>query len=128
MPLVCLAQEPNWVGGSLRNTEAMMSLMEQRLSMKFTDSSISAGREKMVFNDAAGKFVVRVDLVKDTVEQVIIEAPTAQLNEFVLWFEKEFLEFAQSKNDQGIVFTESVVVVRPLNTLRSSFYISRNRN
>lgn len=106
----------------------MMGLIEQRLSVKFTDSSISPNRERMVFNDSSGRFVVKVELIKDVVQTVNIEAPTYQINEFVLWFEKEFLEYAISKNHNGIVFPKSVVVVRPLNSQKSYFFISAHKN
>ncbi len=128
LPIATFAQPPEWVGGPLKNTLAMMGLIEQRLSVKFTDSSISPNRERMIFNDSSGRFVVSVELEKDVVQTVNIEAPTYQINEFVLWFEREFLEYAISKNDKGIVFPESVVVVRPLNNQKSYFYISTHKN
>ena len=124
LPFAAFAQPPEWVGGPLKNTQAMMGLIEQRLSIKFTDSSISPNREKMVFNDSSGRFVVRVELVNQVVQNVNIEAPTYKLNNFVLWFEKEFLEYATSKSENGIVFPASVVVVKPLNNLNSCMYIS----
>lgn len=127
LPFAVFAQPPEWVGGPLKNTKAMMGLIEQRLSVKFTDSSISPNRERMIFNDSSGRFVVSVKLAKDVVQTVNIEAPTYQINEFVLWFEKEFLEYAISKNEKGIVFPESVVVVRPLNSQKSYFYISTQK-
>ena len=128
IPFASFAQPPEWVGGPLKNTVAMMGLIEQRLSVKFTDSSISPNREKMIFNDSSGRFVVTVELAKDVVQTVNIEAPTYQVNEFVLWFEREFLEYAISKNENGIVFPGSVYVVRPLDTQRSYFYISTHKN
>ena len=128
LPFAGFAQPPEWVGGPLKNTQAMMGLIEQRLSVKFTDSSISPNRERMVFNDSSGRFVVKVELIKDVVQNVNIEASTYQINEFVLWFKKEFLEYAISKNENGIVFLESVVVVRPLNSQKSYFYISTHKN
>ena len=128
LPIATFAQPPEWVGGPLKNTLAMMGLIEQRLSVKFTDSSISPNRERMIFNDSSGRFVVSVELEKDVVQTVNIEAPTYQINEFVLWFEREFLEYAISKNDKGIVFPESVVVVRPLKNQKSYFYISTHKN
>lgn len=124
IPFAAVAQPPEWVGGPLKNTQAMMSLIEQRLSIKFTDSSISPTRDRMIFNDSSARFVVKVELEKDIVQKVNIEAPNYQINEFVLWFEKEFLEYALSKNEKGIVFPESVVIVKPINNQRSSFYIS----
>ncbi len=36
LPFAAIAQPPEWVGGPLKNTQAMMSLIEQRLSIKFT--------------------------------------------------------------------------------------------
>ena len=128
LPIATFAQPPEWVGGPLKNTLAMMGLIEQRLSVKFTDSSISPNRERMIFNDSSGRFVVSVELEKDVVQTVNIEAPTYQINEFVLWFEREFLEYAISKNDKGIVFPESVVVVRPIKNQKSYFYISTHKN
>ena len=128
LPITTFAQPPEWVGGPLKNTLAMMGLIEQRLSVKFTDSSISPNRERMIFNDSSGRFVVSVELEKDVVQTVNIEAPTYQINEFVLWFEREFLEYAISKNDKGIVFPESVVVVRPIKNQKSYFYISTHKN
>ena len=128
LPIATFAQPPEWVGGPLKNTLAMMGLIEQRLSVKFTDSSISPNRERMIFNDSSGRFVVSVELAKDVVQSVNIEAPTYQINEFVLWFEREFLEYAISKNDKGIVFPESVVVVRPIKNQKSYFYISTHKN
>jgi hypothetical protein len=124
LPFAAFAQPPEWVGGPLKNTLAMMGLIEQRLSIKFTDSSISPNRERMVFNDSSGRFVVKIELEKEVVQKVNIEAPTYQLNNFVLWFEKEFLEYAISKNENGIVFPASVVVVKPLNNQKSYMYIS----
>ena len=122
--MACFAQAPEWVGGPLKNAQALMGLIEQRLSITFTDSSISPTRERMVFNDAAGRFVVRMELARDVVQNINIEAPTYQLNEFAAWFEKEFLEYALSKNEKGILFPESMVVTNPINNLRSYFYIS----
>lgn len=124
LPFTAFAQPPEWVGGPLKNTKAMMGLIEQRLSIKFTDSSISPNRERMVFNDSSGRFVVKVELEKQVVQKINIEAPTYQLNNFVLWFEKEFLEYAISKNEDGIVFPASVVVVKPLTNQKSYMYIS----
>lgn len=128
LPMASFAQAPEWVGGSLKNAEALMGLIEQRLSIKFTDSSISPNRERMVFNDSSGRFVVKVELAKEVVQNINIEAPAYQINEFVIWFEKEFLEYAISKNEKGIMFPESIVVTQPINNLRSYFYISMIKN
>ena len=105
-----------------------MGLIEQRLSIKFTDSSISPNRERMVFNDSSGRFVVKVELAKEVVQNINIEAPAYQINEFVIWFEKEFLEYAISKNEKGIKFPESIVITQPINNLRSYFSISMIKN
>ncbi|MCY7421527.1 MAG: hypothetical protein LH478_07270 [Chitinophagaceae bacterium] len=124
LPMESFAQAPEWVGGPLKNAQTLMGLIEQRLSIKFTDSSISPNRERMVFNDSSGRFVVKVELAKEVVQNINIEAPAYQINEFVNWFEKEFLEYAVSKNEKGIMFPESIVVTKPINNLRSYFYIS----
>ena len=128
LPIGGFAQAPEWVGGTFKNAQVLMGLIEQRLSIKFTDSSISPNRERMVFNDSSGRFVVKVELAKEVVQNINIEAPAYQINEFVIWFEKEFLEYAISKNEKGIKFPESIVVTQPINNLRSYFYISMIKN
>ncbi len=123
MPFAGLCQCPKWIGASPKSIESLMGLMEQRLSFKFSDSSVVTGN-RMVKQSVDGRFVLKMTSRNGLVENINLEAPTSLMEVFAGWFEKAFEECTLSKKGQVTVYENFVVLTRPLNKTRSYFYMS----
>lgn len=123
-PVLTRAQCPQWIGKPYKNTKAFMGLIQQRLSFKFSDSSISVNRDNMVFNDSAALYIGKVSANNDSVESIYLEAPTDDIVKLAAWFEKEYLRCAIKKVMQTIYFPDCIVETKPLTKTKSAFYVT----
>lgn len=123
-PLAGNTQCPQLIGKPYANSKAFIGLIEQRLSIKFTDSSVMSGHSRVVYNDPQAQHICRIEAVNDSVQNLYFETTSAQMDVFVNWFEKEFLNCAVKKEEQTITFPDCIVQTRQLPPNKRSFVIS----
>ena len=97
--------------------------MEQRLSFKFSDSSISPARDKMVYNDSTAAYVVKVSTKNSKVYSIYFEAPNTDMAVFTKWFSNVFKDCATSTAAETLVFPDCIVMTKPAGTKKKVFYM-----
>ncbi len=127
-PMAGYSQCPKWVNEPLSETRAFMGLLEQRLSFKFSDSSVSPERDRLIFNDMHAKYIITVEMKQDSVKKITFESSPGEMNVFVDWFKRAFEDCIISENDQTIVLPYSVaVLVNAIDNSKKYFYLSERQ-